>query len=135
MAEPHDKTTPTLPDPTYEDRDINIPMIVISIVALVAITVASMVGLRVMFRVYEDKVYAPLDASSPFLMETERPTTAVLQVDEVSDLDVHRANEDDVLHREPGWLDREAGIASVSLDVAMQVIAQKGLPAREGRVD
>ena len=52
-----------------------------------------------------------------------------LQVDAHNELREMRAAEDRVLHSY-GWVDRDAGVVRIPVDRAMEILADKGLPAR-----
>jgi hypothetical protein len=68
-------------------------------------------------------------APSPLTHTREFAPEPRLQVNGAEDLRQMRAAEDSVLNSY-GWVDRESGIVRVPVERAIEVLAQKGLPAR-----
>ena len=68
-------------------------------------------------------------APSPLAHTREFAPEPRLQVNGAEDLRQMRAAEDRVLHSY-GWIDRESGIVRIPVERAIEVLAQKGLPAR-----
>jgi hypothetical protein len=62
--------------------------------------------------------------------EREAPPGTRLQVDAQNELRQMRAAEDAMLNSY-GWVDKDAGIARIPVDRAMEILAKKGLPARK----
>ena len=131
MAEHGHKQTPEgTSDPTYQDRDIQLGVIAVSLIAMLLIVIVSMLGVRSLFRAYESGMYEPAAAAVAVPFETERPQGPILQVFEARDLAAHRAYEDSQLH-DLSWVNHSNGVARIPIEDALRIVARQGLPVRD----
>ena len=65
-----------------------------------------------------------------FPVDTTTFKEPVLQIHPIVDLNAYRAQEEKLLSSY-GWVDKEAGIARIPIDRAIDLISEQGLPARE----
>lgn len=131
---PHtrDHGDPAAPGDTKEtfDREINLKAIAWTVGGLIAVTVvvyALVWGVIEGFEGLEEKRDprpTPIEAAFP----QGPPPEPRLQVAPEEDLRALRAEEDTALHK-PAWVNRGQGTARVPIDVAMEVIARRGLGA------
>lgn len=115
------------PDSTgYERRDFNSRLILRAALWLLAALFASFVIVK-LFADY-------MGGGSPGAHRTEPPHGDMagprLQANPSVDLARFRATEEERLHSY-GWVDRQAGIIHMPIERAMELTAQRGLPARE----
>ncbi len=113
----------------HELRDVEIRPIVVFLVVLGLLIVASFVSMAWFFS-YLDAQEAARDVPVSPLAEEQLPPEPRLQstprdeLDEVLGQDEKRLNEYE-------WIDRDAGVVRIPIDRAMELIAERGLPARE----
>jgi hypothetical protein len=110
------------------DREISLRGIFWSALGLVLITVVAAILMWVMLRAFgksEDRRDPP---PSPLAAQAVQPPPPEprLQTDDKGDLRMMRAEEDAVLDH-PAWVDQGQGTMRIPIDVAMQVIAARGL--------
>jgi hypothetical protein len=81
-------------------------------------------------------------AGSQTQIEAQLPRVAVtpiappgpdLQVAPARDMEQLLAQENQILHTY-GWVDRDAGVVRIPIERAMEIIAERGLPARDAKV-
>ncbi len=112
----------------YETRDTSIRNVVIFGVGLLAVIVAVLFFMNRMFGFlssHEDSGPPP----SPLALEREIPPAPRLQVDGAADQKHFRSDEEKVLARY-GWVNRQEGIVRIPIERAIDLLAEKGLPAR-----
>jgi hypothetical protein len=128
MAEnnPH---LPGPPDngPGHETGDVNVWAIGKFAFALIAIIAVSLVLLVGLFKYFQTR-----DEANPTAVSVD-PTRLFpeprLQRTPIPDLKTVRAEEDRVLNSY-GWVDPQKNIVRVPIDVAIDLLAKKGLPSR-----
>jgi hypothetical protein len=111
----------------YETRDANIRGLTISLVGLFLLLLVSLLAMGWMFwylAAREESSPAPWAAA-----ERDLPPAPRLQADPARDLENLRKAEAAVLNSY-GWVDRKAGIVRIPIERAMEVLAERGLPAR-----
>jgi hypothetical protein len=108
----------------HETRDANIRSLAISLVGLFVLLVLSLAAMAWMFWHLAAKEASPAPAA-----ETAKPPAPRLQVAPATDLENLRKAEAAVLNSY-GWVDRKAGIVRIPIDRAIDVLAERGLPAR-----
>lgn len=113
---------------THEQRDANIRSLVKFGAGLSALVVFALVAMWLLFD-YLAARPEPGPEPSPMAREREAPPAPRLQVAPSTDLDRLRTNEDSALNSY-GWVDREAGIVHIPIDKAIDLVAERGLPAR-----
>ena len=108
----------------HERSDVSPRVVVgvgVGLMTLVVLSIALVVGLR-------QSLFAPPEQSTTVFDPAERrPSTPALQANPQADLAALRARWRQQLHSY-GWVDRDAGIARVPIEVAMDAIARNGLP-------
>jgi hypothetical protein len=122
------ENNPNLPEtPGYETGDVNawaVGKFAIALIVIVALSLGLLVGL---FKYFQTR-----DQAKP-VVETQDPHQLVpeprLQRAPIPDLKAARAEEDFVLNGY-GWVDPQKGVVHIPIDVAIDVLARKGLPSR-----
>lgn len=129
MAE-HDlhKDLPPGPHGAYETTDANTSQIYrwgVAVFVVMFGAMASMAGLHLLL----EKLPANTQYQ-PTAMEMERtmPPKPRLQVNQQLDLRQVRENENQILHSY-GWVRKESGAVRIPIDRAMDIIAERGVPA------
>jgi hypothetical protein len=78
-----------------------------------------------------DEALAPSSITRPAAPGEERlPPEPRIQVDAAADFRTLHAEEDAILTTY-GWVDRNAGVVRLPIDVAMKLVLQEGLPTRQ----
>jgi hypothetical protein len=117
------------PNAGYEKRDVSTRGILYFVIALFLLLVASLVSMRSLFGYFS--ATQPLGpAASPFTSSRALPPEPRLQVRPVEDLNSVRQGQDDLLNSY-GWVDRVNGKVRIPIDRAMELLAERGLPARQ----
>lgn len=125
--------------PGYEVTDVKPKGIVYFLVGLAALTLILTVLLRALFSMLEGRA-AKHDRVEPVPVEGEAalrggdrmfqpPADPLLQANPTDALAAMRASEAEVLETY-GWVSREAGVARIPIDRAMDLVLERGLPAR-----
>jgi hypothetical protein len=111
----------------HEHRDANVRTVVVFGVGLSALLVVVLfvMGWLFSFLARREQPVAP----SPMATTRELPPAPRLQSNPPTDLEHMRAAEDAILSSY-AWVDRQAGIVRIPIDQAMDLLAQRGLPAR-----
>jgi len=118
----------------HEERDANVKWI-FGLVGFLAVTVIVIqFGMGAMLRGMKKKP-APADlwrlVRQPASAAPGQPSYPRLQLSAPADLQAFRAREENELNTY-GWVDRTSGIVRVPIDRAMDLLLEKGLPARTG---
>jgi hypothetical protein len=115
------------PKPGYETGDVNVWAVgkfAIALIAIVALSLGLLVGL---FKYFQTR-----DQAKP-VVETQNPNQLFpeprLQRTPIPDLKTVHAEEDRILNGY-GWVDPQRGVVRIPIDVAIDVLARKGLPSR-----
>jgi hypothetical protein len=122
----------------YETRDVKLRPLVVFIAGLAVVGVVVYLVVFLMIRLFsgqaatEDARVAPSSASRPAPGPGgERlPPEPRIQVNAAADMDALRRQEDARLTTY-GWVDRQAGIVRIPVDVAMTQILTEGLAVRQ----
>ena len=122
----------------YETRDVKLRPLVVFIAGLAVVGVVVYLVVFLMIRLFsgqaatEDARVAPSSASRPAPGPGgERlPPEPRIQVNAAADMDALRRQEDARLTTY-GWVDRQAGIVRIPVDVAMTQILKEGLAVRQ----
>ena len=120
------------PEIRHEVRDVNEWAIGRFAIALMLICIASMALLFGLFHFFLDQNGGrmPTRARGLDIDARDLPPEPRLQVSPILDLQQMRAAEDRILNSY-GWVDRSAGTVRIPIDRAMDILAQRGLPARQ----
>lgn len=115
--------------PGYETRDVNTRTILIFVIVLFLVLLTSLVTMRWLFGYFS--ATQPLGpAASPFANTRTLPPGPRLQVDPSRDLSQVRQGQTALLDSY-GWVDKTTGTVRIPIDVAMDIIAARHLPARQ----
>ena len=109
----------------HETTDVNIWAIGKFGIALVVITVLSIALLIGVFRYFKS-----LESEGAAVDPLKVFPNPRLQADPVTDLREFRETEGKLLHGY-GWVDPQKGIARIPIEQAIDMVAKKGLPARQ----
>lgn len=117
--------------PGYEQSDVQPRGVVIFLIGLAVVIALSMLAMRVLFGVIVARDARRDAPAAPVALEDAAriPPEPRLQTAVRSDLAALRAHEDSVLTRY-GWVSREAGVVRIPIDRAIELLAERGLPAR-----
>lgn len=150
----HDKNPkPSLPDHAHdanymrnaggahEHTDVNVRAVFGFLLTLIVATLFIQLLLFGMFR-YLKGAYKAIDPDPNPMLSGQRPPPAKdpirdfpqprLQADAVHDVNKMRVAEDNALNGPPVWLDEKAGVVRISIDQAMQLTLERGLPMTAG---
>jgi hypothetical protein len=117
------------PSPGHEQSEMHIRPLVLfglGLLALAGVTLAAMGWMFDYFAARQARLDVP---PSPLADPRQLPPEPRLQIISAQDLQQLRATEDALLHSY-GWVDREAGIVRLPIDRAIQMLAERGLPAK-----
>lgn len=114
----------------YETSDANVGGVAKFAIGLAVISAIALVLMVVMLNYFRAEKKAAEPALSPLAAQREAlPPEPRLQIKPEADMDKYRAAEDSLLHSY-GWVSREAGVVRLPIDRALELTAQRGLPAR-----
>ena len=120
-----DELEPHTPQPGYETTDINVWAVGKFAVALVVVTLVSLVLLFGLMKYFQSR-------ETPEVMKALNPVKLFpqpqLQTTPVPDLKTFRADEDKILNSY-AWVDQPKGIVRIPIDQAIDVLAKRGLPS------
>ncbi len=125
------------PDGAYETRDVKVrPLVVFTVGLAVAITAAYLIILGI-FRLFDARETARDATADPSAVqraalpvEQALPPAPRIQADPSGEYEVLRRREDELLSTY-GWVDREAGVVRIPVELAMKFVVEQGLPARQ----
>lgn len=112
----------------HEYKDISFKSIIRFAVVLVALAAVTHILLWGVFEIFDSR-HDQVAARNPMAAPHTLPPAPRLQVDEGEDINEFRMQEDSMMHAY-GWLDRNAGVARIPIDRAIEVIATRGLPSK-----
>jgi hypothetical protein len=114
--------------PGHETSDINVWAVGKFAIALVGVTVVSLALLFGLMKYFQSR-------ETSEVVQTVEPTKVFpqpqLQSTPIPDLRHFHEDEDKVLNSY-GWVDQPKGVVRIPIDRAIDVLAQRGLPARSG---
>jgi len=116
----------------HEERDVSFAPLVRGLIGLVALVVVSLVLVRVLFGYLAVREAETSPPPNPLAQSFGRqvPPEPRLQPHPLQDLQTLRAQEEALL-TSYGWVDRKAGIVRIPVQRALELLAQRGLPARQ----
>jgi hypothetical protein len=121
----------------YETRDVKVRPLAAFIAGLSVTGIVVYLVVALMFRLFsgqaarEDAQLPPSSAARPAASPGDErlPPEPRIQANPAADMKSLRLQEDAVLTTY-GWVDRQAGIARIPIDVAMSQVLEEGLPVR-----
>lgn len=116
----------------HEERDIHALPIVFAVFALTVVSIAAIVAMYVLFNVLAAEQARNTTVPSPLAAEygLKEPPEPRLQSDPLLDLQKLRARDAERLSTY-AWVDRDAGVVQLPIERAIELLATRGLPARE----
>jgi hypothetical protein len=120
------------PGATQEEKDVNVLAVGLFGVCLAALCIGTVILLIGLFRYFnglEASRQVPVEAPAAAIPGV--PAQPKLQEHPQQDLKQMRAEEDQILSSY-GWVDREKGIVRLPIGRAMELLAQRNLPFRQG---
>jgi hypothetical protein len=120
--------------PGHEQRDIRLRPIVWAGLVLVVLAIVVHIGIWWLFDYFTERrtqQEGPPAPTAPLAWPRQLPPGPRLQTDPHQDLQELLSAEAAIL-QSYGWVDRGAGIARVPIGRAMDLLAERGLPARQG---
>jgi hypothetical protein len=121
----------TGPTPGYETRDLTPRAIAIFLVVL-AVTIMGVLVVSMWIYDYSAGRLAQTEAPPSPLAKPAAPPEPRLQVAAPKDMQEFRAAEEATL-KSYGWVDHAGGVVRIPIDRAMQLLAERGLPAAGGK--
>jgi hypothetical protein len=118
--------------PGHELHDIRLRPIIWAGVALIVLAITVHVGLAWLFDYFTERrtqQEGPPVPTAPLAWPRQLPTGPRLQTDPHQDIQELLKAEDAIL-QSYGWVERETGIARIPIDRAMELLAERGLPAQ-----
>jgi hypothetical protein len=120
--------------PGHEVRDIQLRPIVWAGIALVVVAIVAHIGVWRLFDYFTERrtrVESRPTPTAPLAWPRQTPPGPRLQADPHKDLEALLGAQDALL-QSYGWVDREAGVARIPIARAMALLAERGLPVRQG---
>lgn len=108
----------------HEESDVNAAAIGKFAIALILVTISSLLLLFGLFRYFQSREGPPSESVRAL------PPEPRLQAAPVLDLKAIRAAEDQVLNTY-AWVDPQKGVARIPIARAIDLLAQRGLPSRQ----
>ena len=113
----------------YELRDVNARAVAIFALGLVVCAIVIHLSLVALFALFHRQHPSP----NPPSREVVRPRILApeprLQTNPAADIDAFRATEEKLLNSY-GWVDKQHTVARIPIERALELIVQRGLPAR-----
>jgi hypothetical protein len=115
----------------HETRDINLGAVTWTVIGLVISAIAMYVTVGGLFNLFK-RQYPSTSAPSRITTPGRLPSQPRLQTNPAYDLQQFREVESAKLNSY-GWIDKSAGVLRIPIDRAMDLLAQRGLPARDNK--
>lgn len=123
------ESTPPPGERDYADRDIPVGKIMVAGLYITIFTILTFVGIRFLFMHLDRSHDQAQQAVTAYATPRVLPPAPRLQVDEPrtwqQQLAIEKAQTE-----EYAWVDQAAGVVRIPVERAMEIMAQKGLPAR-----
>jgi len=115
----------------HEQTDVRVWSVVAAATGLLVVLGFVLVVIQLLFQYYAVREARRSAAASPLAGAYGRqaPPEPRLQTAPAGDLSALRAAEDAALHGY-GWIDQSAGVARIPIERAIDLLAERGLPAR-----
>jgi hypothetical protein len=116
----------------HEERDVSFRPVVRGLAGLVALLIVTGLLMRLFFGFLAEREAKESLPPNPLAQNFGRqvPPEPRLQTDPLQDLRALHAEEDALLNSY-GWVDRKAGVVHIPVQRAIELLAQRGLPARQ----
>ena len=125
----HGAERPHDPNVGHETTDVNLELVDRVGIGLAVALVLSMLAAWGVFRFLQNREVAGDPPPRPVTaIEAPGALSPILQTNEPEDLGRFRAAEDRALHSY-GWVDRDAGVVQIPIDLAIDLVSERGLPA------
>ncbi len=129
----HSPSTDPVKNPSgadFADRDIPVSKILVFGFYIALFTAVSFVGLRFLYLALDRKAERADEAVAAFARETRvLPPEPRLQVDEPATWAREKARQQAMISGYE-WVDANAGVVRIPVERAMEILAERGLPAR-----
>jgi hypothetical protein len=112
-----------------EERDVQLRPLIISGMSLAILAGLSLLAMWLLFDYFAARRARLEVAPSPVFEARHLPPEPRLQVSPQQDLRQMRAAETAILHSY-GWVDRQGGTVRIPIERAIELLAERGLPAR-----
>lgn len=129
MHKPHSQQNPE-PGRDYADRDIPVGLIVKSGLFIAVFVILTFVGIRFLFFKLNESSEKAQNATSQFAADRVLPPEPRLQVDEPRTWQEELARQKSKIEGY-AWVDQKAGVVRIPVERAIELVAERGLPARE----
>jgi hypothetical protein len=126
MENRHPAAPPAHSGGGYEKSDLSARAISLFGVILSAVVILAMVVAAWMFGFFASRQAQQDVPPSPLASTRSGPPEPRLQVNAIRDMKALRAAEDKVL-TSYGWVNKDAGVARIPIDRAMQLLVERGL--------
>ena len=138
MAQRHGAENGQSESKAYETRDVKVRPLAVFIAGLTIVGVFVYLVVFLMLRLFSgqaanvDAQLAPSSVSRPAPAPGEErlPPEPRIQANPAADMQLLRQREDAVLTTY-GWVDRQAGVVRIPIDVAISQVLEEGLPVRQ----
>jgi hypothetical protein len=114
----------------HEERDVPLRPLIISGVCLVVLAGLSLLAMWLLFDYFAARQMRLETGLHPLLETRQLPPEPRLQVSPQQDTREILTNERSILHSY-GWVDPQAGIVRIPIGRAIELLAERGLPARK----
>jgi hypothetical protein len=120
------------PDLRHEHSDVNVWAVGKFAIALALLSICSLAGLFALLRYFIHSEGGPVPAvARRYEVDARsRPPAPQLEETPILDLARERAAEDKLLNSY-GWVNRESGTVRIPVDRAIDLLVERGLPARQ----
>jgi hypothetical protein len=131
MAKKSETVEPRNPNPDWQDKDIRISGIIVSVAIVLVTTALTFVAMKIMMNAYKEwDVKRGEQVVSPLARDRTLPPGPRLQVYPRDELAEHRRTEQERLaHYE--WIDPNFGLAKIPIDRAVEIVVESGVPIFE----
>jgi hypothetical protein len=113
----------------HEERDVQLRPLIVSGMGLAILAGLSLFATWLLFDYFAARRARLEVTPSPVFEARQPPPEPRLEVSPQQDLRQMRAAETALLHSY-GWVDRQAGIVRIPIERAIELLAERGLPAR-----
>jgi len=129
---PHEVTEPERLEPKFEERDVDVWAVGKFAIGLALLCVVCMALLLGVFRFFENENGGPVPQVGKGIgvEATKLPPEPRLEESPIRDLKAMRDAEDKILNSYE-WIDPSSGLVRIPISRAIDLLAQRGLPARQ----